>query len=394
MSEQHPDDAVLSPLGNMNDATRAAQSFRPIYSKEEAKDVVLTHGMHAIDHILRLQKAVLSAQARCVEMELVIKDIARQPEGDEESAQSVARAYLSQSQAQPAVAFDVDAAFERALNTTMPPLGEAAKLRWWFEMGATAALSSCPTATPAQEPPQGYQLVPVEPTPDMLEATWSDESVMAADGVNQIRAAMYRAMLNAAPTTPAQEPVACQYAIDVAMPEYRCAVKCQYTTPQPNALLEAAEKYMAAQNRYAKADMAATTARDNYIDFTPELNELEAAASEVSSAEKELSAAIEALYTTTPSQEPVPQGWNVYHPEPWEALTEEAQRDNRIRVERNAAPFCGPDGVRIWSAQTLDQALAKACNAIGIMMPSNTPAAVAEPDEPDSGEVNTARERP
>ena len=27
------------------------------------------------------------------------------------------------------------------------------------------------------------------------------------------------------------EPVACQYAVDVAMPEYRCVGKCQYTTP-------------------------------------------------------------------------------------------------------------------------------------------------------------------
>jgi hypothetical protein len=30
---------------------------------------------------------------------------------------------------------------------------------------------------------------------------------------------------------PAQQPVACQYAVDVAMPEYRCVGKCQYTTP-------------------------------------------------------------------------------------------------------------------------------------------------------------------
>ena len=31
---------------------------------------------------------------------------------------------------------------------------------------------------------------------------------------------------------PEQEPVLCQYAIDIAMPEYRCAGKCQYTNPQ------------------------------------------------------------------------------------------------------------------------------------------------------------------
>ena len=31
---------------------------------------------------------------------------------------------------------------------------------------------------------------------------------------------------------PEQEPVACQYAKDVAMPEYRCAGKCQYAQPE------------------------------------------------------------------------------------------------------------------------------------------------------------------
>ena len=31
---------------------------------------------------------------------------------------------------------------------------------------------------------------------------------------------------------PEQEPVVCQYAKDVAMPEYRCAGKCQYAQPE------------------------------------------------------------------------------------------------------------------------------------------------------------------
>ena len=34
------------------------------------------------------------------------------------------------------------------------------------------------------------------------------------------------------PAQPEQEPVACQYAKDVAMPEYRCATKCQYAQPE------------------------------------------------------------------------------------------------------------------------------------------------------------------
>jgi len=34
------------------------------------------------------------------------------------------------------------------------------------------------------------------------------------------------------PAQPEQEPVACQYAKDVAMPEYRCAGKCQYAQPE------------------------------------------------------------------------------------------------------------------------------------------------------------------
>ena len=36
---------------------------------------------------------------------------------------------------------------------------------------------------------------------------------------------------------PEQEPVACQYAKDVAMPEYRCAGKCQYAQPEQDPVV-------------------------------------------------------------------------------------------------------------------------------------------------------------
>lgn len=39
--------------------------------------------------------------------------------------------------------------------------------------------------------------------------------------------------LQEALTQPQQEPVACQYAKDVAMPEYRCVGRCQYDTSPP-----------------------------------------------------------------------------------------------------------------------------------------------------------------
>ena len=38
-------------------------------------------------------------------------------------------------------------------------------------------------------------------------------------------------LYTAPPQQEKQEPVACQYAVDVAMPEYRCVGKCQYTAP-------------------------------------------------------------------------------------------------------------------------------------------------------------------
>jgi hypothetical protein len=48
--------------------------------------------------------------------------------------------------------------------------------------------------------PEGWKLVPMEPTLEMVEATWEDDAVMKADGYNAIRKAMYRAMLAASPT--------------------------------------------------------------------------------------------------------------------------------------------------------------------------------------------------
>jgi hypothetical protein len=38
-----------------------------------------------------------------------------------------------------------------------------------------------------------------------------------------------------------QEPVSCQYAVDVAMPEYRCVGKCQYTTPPQQPMVVSKE---------------------------------------------------------------------------------------------------------------------------------------------------------
>ena len=43
----------------------------------------------------------------------------------------------------------------------------------------------------------------------------------------------YQAGKDAAPQPAQQEPVACQYAQDVAMPEYRCVGRCQYDTSPP-----------------------------------------------------------------------------------------------------------------------------------------------------------------
>lgn len=34
---------------------------------------------------------------------------------------------------------NTDPAFQQALNETMPPMDEAAKLRWWFDKGTAAA---------------------------------------------------------------------------------------------------------------------------------------------------------------------------------------------------------------------------------------------------------------
>ena len=48
--------------------------------------------------------------------------------------------------------------------------------------------------------PDGWAVVPKDPTPEMLDSTWDEVAVMEADGCNGIRAALYRAMLAAAPS--------------------------------------------------------------------------------------------------------------------------------------------------------------------------------------------------
>jgi hypothetical protein len=56
-----------------------------------------------------------------------------------------------------------------------------------------------------------------------LEALERGETKLRYEAITALREALAQ---------PEQEPVACQYAKDVAMPEYRCAGKCQYAQPE------------------------------------------------------------------------------------------------------------------------------------------------------------------
>lgn len=59
-------------------------------------------------------------------------------------------------------------------------------------------------------------------------------------------------------------------------------------------------------------------------------------------------------------------GWELSCPEPWSALTEEAQARMRWHVRRTDAPFCGPDGMRAWSGPTAIDAINTARAALGM----------------------------
>ena len=47
---------------------------------------------------------------------------------------------------------------------------------------------------------EGWVNVPIEPTEEMLAASWNATSECKLDGINMIRKALYKAMLQAAPT--------------------------------------------------------------------------------------------------------------------------------------------------------------------------------------------------
>jgi hypothetical protein len=57
---------------------------------------------------------------------------------------------------------------------------------------------------------------------------------------------------------------------------------------------------------------------------------------------------------------PFEAGWTVSHVPPWDALTDEANREFAWSVERLAAPFCGADGLRVWHGPTLTVAMERA----------------------------------
>jgi hypothetical protein len=67
----------------------------------------------------------------------------------------------------------------------------------------------------------------------------------------------------------------------------------------------------------------------------------------------------QALYDAMDSCE-----WSVRRMLPCSYLTDEANAERQWAVERTRAPFCGDDGVRIWTGPTVTSALAKARAAI------------------------------
>lgn len=64
--------------------------------------------------------------------------------------------------------------------------------------------------------------------------------------------------------------------------------------------------------------------------------------------------------------EPLPEGWEASHMPPWDALTPEAQDQNRFMVKRLVAPFCDKQNRRVWVGPTLASALAAGNEALGL----------------------------
>lgn len=62
----------------------------------------------------------------------------------------------------------------------------------------------------------------------------------------------------------------------------------------------------------------------------------------------------------------LPEGWRATNAGPCEYLTDEANKENRIYVERTLPPFEGKDRLRSWSGPDLYSALKKAHESLGI----------------------------
>ncbi len=62
-------------------------------------------------------------------------------------------------------------------------------------------------------------------------------------------------------------------------------------------------------------------------------------------------------------------GWELHRIPPWDALTDEANREQAWGVKRTERPYCDRQGDRQWSAPTALEAFAKAFKALGMTMP-------------------------
>ena len=109
----------------------------------------------------------------------------------------------------------------------------------WYDSAITALKASLAQAAP-EEPNKAPGMAMQALAGEIIAALLADEK----DGGYDLTAGVFGAQFSklirrwansewAIPPAaqPAQQPVACQYAVDVTMPEYRCVGKCQYTTP-------------------------------------------------------------------------------------------------------------------------------------------------------------------
>lgn len=87
---------------------------------------------------------------------------------------------------------------------------------------------------------------------------------------------------------------------------------------------------------------------------------------------KELRAALKTHTPTATSAAALPVGFEAMHLPYDDAMTAEYNAENCFMVKRIMRPFCGTDGVRVWTGPTLQAAIETACKALGI---PDTPAA-------------------